>query len=175
MIDFAILALPRSGTTWAANWLTTEHSLCLHDPMADISPSGLQAFGGQDDGRLHGVSCTALWMQPDWVVANVKRWLILERSIDEVNCSLRAIGLGDMPEESVQAFRSMSGPRAPMSDLFRVGTARVIWEYLVPGLPFDVQRHALLKTWMVNPFFAGWEPDPVAVKAWMQRAQEAMQ
>jgi len=27
MINFMIVALPRSGTTWAANWLTTDTTL----------------------------------------------------------------------------------------------------------------------------------------------------
>ena len=34
-----VFALPRSGTAWLANWLTTDRSLCLHDPSRCRCPS----------------------------------------------------------------------------------------------------------------------------------------
>ena len=38
-LDFAVLALPRSGTTWLANLLTTDTTLCRHDPFATAMPA----------------------------------------------------------------------------------------------------------------------------------------
>ena len=37
MIDFMVLALPRSGTAWVANLLTTDTSLCIHEAFMDHS------------------------------------------------------------------------------------------------------------------------------------------
>ena len=33
MIDFMVIGLPRTGTTWASNWLTTDSTQCYHDPL----------------------------------------------------------------------------------------------------------------------------------------------
>ena len=32
-----VIGLPRSRTTWMANWLTTTDTLCLHDPLANYT------------------------------------------------------------------------------------------------------------------------------------------
>ena len=41
VIEFMVLSAPRSASTWAANWLTTEKTLCLHDPVLEHYPEDL--------------------------------------------------------------------------------------------------------------------------------------
>ncbi len=171
MLDFAVIGLPRSGTTWAANWLTTDRSLCLHDPLANHTLDELASF--RIPGKLCGIACTALWRAPEWVAKNVKRVLLIDRDPDDLNESLRAIGLFEMPDQDIQMFMDMPGQRADMAQLFDQKFAEDIWHTLVPSLEFDAQRHELLTGFMVNPYFAGWEPNPAAVRDWARRVQEA--
>lgn len=171
MLDFAIIGLPRSGTTWAANWLTTDHSICLHDPLANRTLDQLAAW--HHPSKAVGVACTGLWQFPDWVAANVRRVVLLDRDPDEINASLTAIGLGGMPAASFDQFMDLPGQRVLMRELFDPVVAPDIWHSLMPDLPFDAERHELLTTFMVNPHFEGWEPDPAAVRDWVRRLQQA--
>jgi hypothetical protein len=59
MLDFIVLGLPRSATTWLANWLTTDRSLCLHDPFAKTLPEQWDA-----GGKRLGISCTGAYLMP---------------------------------------------------------------------------------------------------------------
>lgn len=172
MLDFAIIGLPRSGTTWAANWLTTDTSICLHDPLVNQTLDQLAAW---DEPKLRGVSCTGLWMFPDWVKANVRNWIVIDRPVNQVNKSLTDIGLGSMPADAVRAFQEFPGLRATMDMLFDKATAPAIWEHLLPQVQFDKGRHKLLSGFMVNPYFKGWEPEPEAVQDWMARICKAAQ
>lgn len=171
MLDFAIIGLPRSGTTWAANWLTTDRSICLHDPLMNYTLEQLAAFSSP--GKVCGVACTALWKFPQWVAENVKRVVLIDRDPDDLNDSLCAIGLGSMATEDIEDFLNMDGQRADMAQLFDPLAAPEIWYSLIPSIDFDAQRHELLTGFMVNPYFAGWEPDPNAVKDWLRRIHEA--
>lgn len=89
MIDFMVIGLPRSGTAWAANWLTTDTTFCLHDPLAKYHHTELD--GLVSDKRL-GVACTGLWTQPEWLNAHPAKKVILHRPLEEINRSLKAIG-----------------------------------------------------------------------------------
>ena len=172
MLDFAILGLPRSGTTWAANWLTTDNSLCLHDPLVNRTLDQLQDWAFEM-GHWKGVACTGLWMFPDWVKDNVACVVLVDRPVADVNRSLIDIGLGSMPDQAVEAFMAFPGKRVAMADLFKRETAAEIWGYLLGPVEFNAERHQLLTGFMVNPYFPGWEPDTVAVQDWMARVQKA--
>jgi len=137
MIDFAVIALPRSGTAWAANFLTTDQSLCLHDPLADMPLDELKQHAG-------GISCTAIWMHPEFVYDNIKRWVILERDISEVNQYALDVGYPPINESAINMFRQLRGPRMSYKSLFAESSARDIFEYLLPEHKFDASRHKLL-------------------------------
>lgn len=173
MLDFAIIGLPRSATTWAANWLTTDRSICLHDPLLTYTLDQLAEF--RSPGKVCGVACTGLWQFPDWVARNVRTVLLIDRDPDAVNQSLVDIGLTPLPIESIELFLNMPGQRVDMGDLFDARCAGDIWHTLIPSIDHDAQRHELLTGFMVNPYFAGWEPEPTAVRDWARRIQEAAQ
>ncbi|MGC3944595.1 MAG: hypothetical protein QM762_08760 [Chryseolinea sp.] len=171
MLDFAVIAMPRSGTSWAANWLTTEESLCFHDPMECFTPNVMANWGSSR--RRMGVACTGLWMVPDWLTTNVRQWIILEREPDEIDASLTRMGLGPMPLEAWHTFECLPGERVPFTSLFDASKARDIWNHLVPGLDFDAERHALLTRLAISPQFSALDPQPDAVRAWLKRIKEA--
>lgn len=145
-IDFAIFGLPHSGTTWAANWLTTDRSLCLHDPVDHpiLRDGSTRAGQGRD---YVGIACTGSWLN-DWLPRGT-RFLILDRPQHEVIDSVASIGL-NLPTAMLDRFRKMPGRRVAWQSLFDQKAAAEIWQYLVPGIPFDAERHALLGSMVVR-------------------------
>lgn len=151
MIDFMIIGLPRSGTTWAANFFTTERSLCLHDPLYTRHYSDLDFI--RSEREKVGVSCTGLWRFPSFVNAHKARKIILRRNLDEVNASLSAIGLPGCTEDDLFQLANIDGEHYAFSDLFVPFYAERMCDYL--GLPWDAERHAELVQIEMQPKFSG--------------------
>jgi hypothetical protein len=160
MLDFMVIGLPRSGTTWAANWLTTDRTLCLHDPLWTTHYSELdQAVPSRASGRLAGVSCSALWRWPDWVVRHPAKKLILHRDMAEIRRSLLAANLPALADDADELLASLPGKHAPWKDLFVADQAAQLWQWLTGGLPFDASRHAELVKLDIQPKFNAIQPD----------------
>lgn len=157
MLDFAIIALPRSGTTWAANWMTTKSNYCLHDPLATYTFDDLAKWGDMGAG-FHGVSCTMLWAFPEWVKNYVRRWVILERPIDEIQASLAEIGLPPINEKMYAEFKQMPGLRVDWKNLFEPEAAKEIYNHLLPIGGFDAERHKVLRELHITPRFEAMQP-----------------
>ena len=150
MIDFMLIALPRSGTTWAANWLTEGNAVCLHDPLFEYHYEELDALEKPENGLL-GVSCTGLYNFPKWLNAHPARKVILHRDLGEINPSLEALGLN--PLEDSKGLRKIHGFHKMYTDLFLHPAE--IYQYLL-GKPFDRKaemRHAQLKHMNIQPNF----------------------
>lgn len=150
-MKFALLALPRSGTTWAANWLSTGGVLCHHDPLMDYLPETIPADSG--------ISCTTMWLMPPTLDCPV---VLLDRDPDECNASLRKIGFQEIPEFFIGKFQSYPGPRFHWRDLF--DNPEPIWKILRPDCPFDKGRHELLRKMNVQPNFDLWHPNMDVLK-----------
>lgn len=149
MIEFMLIAAPRSGTTWAANWLTTDKTLCLHDPLFTRHYTELDDI---ESGKRLGVSCTGLFMFPEWVNGHKARKVILHRDLNEINASLEAIGLAGISREYHNRLDLINGIHLDYQDLF--DSPRPIYEYLT-GLKFDEERHAMLLDIEMQPKFSG--------------------
>lgn len=152
MIDFMVIGLPRSGTTWASNWLTTDETHCYHDPLYTTHYDQWDALPGR---AQCGISCTGIWKWPDWVNNHPAKKLILHRSTEEINESMAAIGLpGQVTEDDQNTLESLLGLHMDFTELFNpVGAARA-WKYLT-GLEFNPLRHAELINIEMQPKFAG--------------------
>lgn len=149
-IAFMLLGLPRSGTTWAANWLTTDRSMCWHDPVGRALPREIDLW---DSGsRICGISCTGSWLWVDWINSHPARKIILERAPEEVNASLQRLGLPTFTREIIAKFRAIRAHRVPWTDLWE--KPRNIWSALLPEIPFDVERHYELSQMSVTPLDA---------------------
>jgi hypothetical protein len=150
MIDFMVTGMPRSGTTWVANWLTTDDTLCIHDPMYKYHFEELDAI--ESDKRL-GISCTALWRTPDLLAKHPARKLIIHRLLNEVNDSLaNEMGVPTITEEQAESLSSIYGMHVYFPDLFNPVIAKEIYEYLLEK-PFDAERYAYLVEMNVQPNF----------------------
>lgn len=159
-LDFMILGLPRSGTTWAANWLTTDQSICWHDPVTRALPSEVDQWPSEKPYR--GISCTGAWMWLPWINAHPARKVILERDPRDVNESLLEMGLPPMTQEAISAFGKVEGMRLPFDALWKA--PEDVWHYLLPELPFDEQRHAELSGMLIQPVAEAIIPDPAYLK-----------
>jgi hypothetical protein len=139
-LDFIVLGLPRSGTTWASVWLD-----CPHDPLYS------KHYTEWDAQPWQGVSCTGIWRWPEWVNAHSARKLILVRDRLPRQTSLQlALGSGYIAQPS-EVLTPIDGRRAYWSDIFDPVRARQLWEYLRPDVPFDFDRHARLKHINMKP------------------------
>lgn len=155
MIEFMVLGGQRSATTWAANWLTTDKTFCLHDPLMSYKIPHLEAL--QFPGRRKGIACTASYLYPQWVIKQKARKVLLYRDPVEINERLDALGLPRVNVlEHNQRLETLIDAGIPVWDwqaLFEVKTAVDIWKHLLPDIPFDLHRHHLLTGMNVQPQF----------------------
>lgn len=166
MLDFMIIGLPRSGTTWAANWLTTDASHCYHDPLYTKHYSDWDT-GLVLPGRQVGVSCTGIWRWADWLNQHPAHKVLLHRDLGEIAKSMLDIGLPELDlEEGERLLRSIDGLHVEFTDLFDPAAAETIWTYLT-GLPFNVERHAELTHIEMQPKFSGLSVGPEVTRRLM--------
>lgn len=168
-LDFIVMAYPRSGTTWLANLLTTDRSLCLHDPFGDGPPETWQ-----HDYRRRGISCTVAPLLPDWTARYDCPIAVIHRDRADCDASLRAIGL--------EPFTMTRWPRgtAPalhveFDDLWNEASARQLWAHLLPGLRFDALRYRLLRDMRVQPHPRKHIPDKTAMTALIESGELRME
>jgi hypothetical protein len=166
MIEFMILAAPRSGTTWAANWLTTDTTLCLHDPLYTRHYEELDSI---ESKKKLGVSCTGLYWFPDWVNKHPAKKVILHRDISEINKSLNDIGLPSFPDNTSEKLGLIDGIHINYAEIFT--NPKPIYEYLT-GLPFDAERHAFLLDIEMQPKFSGLKVGKAVTRRLLQELSE---
>lgn len=144
MIDFIVMGLPRSATTWAANWLTTDKTFCLHDPFM----YGDEHRWPHDDRRF-GIACTAAYLHPEWLARQECPKVRIVRDPRKCDRSLAALGLPDT--SGLHSFWKAEGKPFAMRDLFDDNGARFIWSTLLQDIPFDGLRHRQLRDFRIEP------------------------
>jgi len=147
MLDFMVIALPRSGTTWVSNWLTSDKVHCIHDPLAMHRYNELDNIKSD---KVLGISCTAIFTYKDYLKKHPAKKLILHRDIDEINTSLVSAGMSGIIHSSWQyILDDIEGLHIPWTDLFN--HPKEIYEYLT-GLPFDEERYIELRQMHIEPY-----------------------
>ena len=176
MISFMVLGGPRSATTWAANWLTTDGTMCLHDPLLEYTRHSLDAMTIPD--KEIGISCTSTLLFPEWFLKHPARKILLYREPEEINRGLEALGLPvlDVPAHNA---RMVVASNVKISiwgwrSLFERETAREIWKQLLPHRPFDDYRHDLLVSMNVQPHWRRLPVGKEAVADLIQRTRETI-
>ena len=155
MLDFLVFGLPRCGTTWTANWLTTGQTICIHDALAYAHPVALDELADTMPG-VYGISCSASWLFSDWRESHSAPVLLLSRPLAEIRASCRAVGLEELPANVYDMFMSIDGMLLDYRQLFDEGAAREAWQHLLPDIPFDPLRHHLLSLMKIEPHFEAW-------------------
>lgn len=170
MLDFMIIGLPRSGTTWAANFFTTERAVCLHDPLLTRHYDELDAL--QFGEKKVGIACTGIWRFPAFVNPHSARKIVLRRPLAEVNASLEAIGLPGCTEEDALQLAITPGEHFHFADLFNPWYAEKMCDYI--GLPFDADRHAELVQIEMQPKFSGLKVGKEVTRRLVEEMQAAL-
>lgn len=135
MIDFMVVSLPRSGSTWISNWLTTDTSFCLHDPLR------LMHYSQWDDDTKHlphgtfdhvGVACTAIRCFPEFLNNHPAKKLVIHRDLDDVNKSLKAIGWQPIKDDrAAENLYQLDGMHIHYNELFTPDGAEAVWAYVL--------------------------------------------
>lgn len=162
MLDFMIIGLPRSGTTWAANFFCTDRVMCFHDPLYTTHYEDWDAELPSHAPVIAevGVSCTGIWRWPDWVNDHPARKVILHRDVSEIEKSMADIGLPGLEPGSEEKLNSIIGLHVPWTDLFDEAKAGDIWRHLVRRATFNQPRHRLLVDIEMQPKFSGLSVGP---------------
>lgn len=135
MIQFMLLAAPRSATAWCANWLTTERSLCLHEPLSQWSHEQLDQ---RACSRTFGIACTTSALLS--INRHPARKVVLHRDPAEVRASMALLRIeGDY---DFTALDNVQGQHYSWTDVFE--NPKPIYEYLLEQ-PFDAERHDVLR------------------------------
>lgn len=151
-IEFMVIAGERSGSTWAANWLTTDTTLCIHDPLHRCALEDLDGIAIR--GKRIGIACTALQLAPHWLNAHPAKKIILRRHDEDIRSSWARIGIQEVPSTPGTADRlgRIDGWHYRYEDLFDQAHARTMSTLL--GVPFDAHRHAELVQMNIQPHWA---------------------
>lgn len=163
MIKFMVLGAPRSGTAWAANWLSTGSQVCLHDPLWDTHYTDLDAI---EHPHL-GIACTGLSLFHSWVNKHPCPKVILHRTPALVNDSLARMGLPVCPAELFASLWKVDGLHAQWTDLFN-DNAIDIHLHLRLG-PFDTERWKMLRYLNVTEDYTKRQQNPLV---WEQLQRE---
>lgn len=168
MIDFMVLGAPRSATTWMANLLTTDTTICFHDPLLEYTRAFLDQM--VIPGKRIGISCTSSLMWPEWLAKHPARKIILYRDPAEVNESLERLGLAAIdPELFRNAVQAQPNDvwMYKWDSVFRGQQAEEICKRL--HVPFCAYRHFELSKMNVQPQMNRLPLDPSAVKELVDR------
>jgi len=158
MIEFMLLSAPRCATTWASNWLTTDKTLCLHDPLWTKHYSELDSI---QSTRRVGLACTGLFKFPEFVNAHPAKKVILHRPLVEINRSLQRIGMPEMSQKAIDELWAIDGKHVAWTALF--DHPATIYEHLT-GMEFDKERYDLLREMEIQPYFAELRVGPDVTK-----------
>jgi len=140
MIDFMVLGLPRSGTAWLANLLTTDDSYCRHEAFWKNTLVQLDSI---DAPGKFGVSETSGYCIPDVLNDHPARKLIVNRPVHEINKSLKLLKLPEMTNDHVDALNSIQGYRIDFKDLFVFNKMAKAYNFLLDK-ELSSCRHAML-------------------------------
>jgi hypothetical protein len=152
-MDFIVLGLPRSATTWLSVWLTTDRSLCLHDPFASALPEDWPR-----DSRRFGISCTGAYLFPRWLEQQQCPVAVIERDASACDQSLERMGLsgtGNLHE----FLLSVDGRRFHFSGIWNEEKAQKLWAFLLPDIPFDSIRYRQMRDIQIQPHMGKWRCD----------------
>ncbi len=157
-----VIALPRSATTWCSNWLTTDTTLCLHDPLAHRHYSEWDEIV---NNKTLGIADTGISQFYQWLNAHPARKVILHRDRNEIAESLGLPEFLDAPSYLDQ----VSGMHCHWREVF--DRPAPIYEFLTRK-PFDADRHNELKAIQMAPLDAVMTVDKEVMRRLIREIKE---
>lgn len=162
MKTFLVTGLPRSGTSWTANFFTHGRVFCFHEAMIGCSSARhlvakLQAkdipYVGDSDSGLEAILDDVLGLLPEVTL------VVIDRRPLDVADSLIRLGVfpGDVHFDTMVKRHQHALKRAhsvvPFNALFQSATLKVLWGSLFGTEPYDEDREAMLTQIIVQPHF----------------------
>lgn len=163
MISFMVIGAPRSGTAWAANWLTTEKAICWHEPLFTRH---LDDLDQEIVGRPLGIADTGIALFPGYLKTHPAKKVILHRNVTEINQSLERMGLAKLDHHWPQCLHDIDGLHVDWHVMF--DSPGIIHHYLFGTEP-DYRRHSVLRRLNVQADFQKIDPDPKVVRQLLER------
>ena len=162
MIEFMLIGAPRSGTTWASNWLTTDTTLCMHGLSAKMHHTEWDSI---KSNKMLGVSDPAISKFHRWLNQHPARKVIVHRDSKEV---CESVGIHYVPNEYWE-LNKVDGMHVNWLDLFN--NPKPIYEFLLQR-EFDQERHDMLKTFQINTMAKKVKLDKSIVHRMIKELQE---
>lgn len=162
MLRFMVLGAPRSGTAWAANWLSGLR-LCLHDPLWDHHYSELDSLP-----HAWGVSCTGLPYFHEWVNAHPCPKVILHRPRAEIDQALASERLGPVSKLLMDGLWKCQGLHVDWGNLFDPAGAVEIHEHLRLGA-INLERYEMLRRFKISE---NWRERVQNPEVWQRLSRE---
>lgn len=175
-LDFMVISMPRSGSAWLSNWLTTETSLCIHEPLHEHYPLDWDVGIAPTYSGLRGVACTGIWMYPEFLKNHPARKVIVHRPKEEINKSLRALGVLETLEVKTESMLwAPEGMHVTFSEILKDSkVAKKVYEFLLEGKEFEQNRFNQLVKLNVQRDLDQVELNPEVVKRMLSDRQRAL-
>ena len=175
MISFMVLAGPRSATTWMANLLTTDTTLCMHDPSLEHRIQTLDQIGVP--GKRLGIADTSALLWPDWLEKHPAKKVVLWRDPAEINTALRALGMRELDRvghsNRIGATLHWKNVRIySWASVFQWKYAKSMCDFL--GVPVDEWRYRELVKMNIQPQFQRLPLGKEAVQELVRRLAEEL-
>ncbi len=152
---FFITGLPRSRTAWLANLFTTDTTLCLHEPQNACS---IEELVQRHAGVRLGISDAGLtfrfrelrerFPEARWVYVHRPPGEVLESLVRFVDPCVTRPMLGQMLARHAEAEAGINCDALKHVWFEQLGDREVIrqaWEWLLPEIPFNEARVAMLQ------------------------------
>ena len=141
--------------------------------MATMSLQEIEHFDAGAD--KWGVSCTGLWLHPEFIRAQKCPVVLLDRNVEDIRSSMLSIGFAPIEAQLVERFDLLDFPRFDMEDMLNdEDVARDMWEILRPDAPFNAPRWRLLREIKMEPDLDLLKKDPRVVRRLLQAAAGRM-
>lgn len=154
MLKRMVIGLPRSGTTWAANYFSAPGETMVHDPLYHKHYSEWRT-------SYAGISCSGIWDWPEWVNATARNFdtpvLVLHRPLHEIRLSIYQRfqeGSDWLRRDAEAALDELKGPSVlhiKWDTLFNETAAPGLWRWMRMPSQFDAVRHRELAKMRIDP------------------------
>jgi len=154
MLKRMVIGLPRSGTTWAANFFSVPGETMVHDPLYHTHYSEWRK-------TYDAVSCTGIWDWPEFVNGLALNYdtpiVVLHRPLHAIRLSIYQRfqeGSNWLREDAESALDAIKGPSVAhiaWDSMFQPEMARHLWRFMRMPTQFDAVRHKELARMRIDP------------------------
>jgi len=171
MNNFFITGLPRSRTTWLANFFTHANSYCFHElgGMADTYIKLRDVMRTKREGYVGTADSSLPYYFEDLVQGKTEfRLAIIERDISDVYNSFsdwygdsfdekKILSLLEDLRAKLEYMKLKYNPLVlQFEDLNDEKKMEQLWSHCIPGLRFDADRYKMLNQMKIEPVREGY-------------------